>query len=433
MIRIVRKLCKQSGRQFSTDLEALAKTELTQLIQASPKTTTGTKRPQYNVKLVAVDEENKELQVNQTDWLKKDISLLRTEEQMKNFLAENGDLIQGSLIVDMLEQLFEVFNRIKRGGSTVTQIEFLSSPYVKPVFSKLLDSYRSLTGSQLSAFVSILCNNGYKDLNYFRLLEDYIAEVKTANIFKFSPNQLFKCLATLSAAGLPLTISIRQVNALATKFMAYMGASPPSKVAAFIYYYHKLVFLIWQQSIEESSRSSKSSLPSSEGLQMKDEVDVLLNEGFENSVQEQVLSPQKKNGGQKLKFPKQEIELVDFKPQLFSFLKDMDLPSIALVLNSYSFVDRDHRDPSVQIVVKKMIDSISLDSIDDIEKVLKALVNVGIKEPAVFTDILAETKRQLALIEGPPKTPFSPEKLLMIHYYLVKFDVGPLFTPVAGH
>lgn len=420
MIRIVRIAKLACSRSFCVDLASQAKAELADLMRVGPLMSTDAIKQQRSVKLVRLEDTTEKQSNEQQTFLQNSIKAIKTEAKLEQFLTENEDLIKGRAVLQLLEQLFTVYDRLKRGGSTATLEEYLSSPSIKPVFEFVLAKFPKLNGSQLALFIITLSANNYKNLHLLKEIEEHIATARHSPAFRQSANQLLKCLCALADAGLRLSIQHRQLNDLARLSASIMAGQAPSKVAAFVYYYHKLVRVLAEQS---KLPFEQPRIPDTEEECIELDIEEQTTKSQEYSTPGGVF-PKGNRAKKATKFSLGEVELVSFEELLLHSAPEMDLASISMALNGYALVGKEASDPAVNFLIQTLRKQISLNNTQDILGVLKACVNVGIRDPVMFTEIVSETARQLNLIEDSRTQEWSAGDLLLIHYYFVKFEVA---------
>lgn len=406
-----------ASRLFCVDLEAQAKAELAEMIKQGQNRVIEQGKPQMKVKLVSFDEKTIMPSSEHQAMLESAIKAIKTEDRLAQFMIENEDIVKGRALLQLLEQLFAVYDRTKRAGSTITLEEYIASPLIKPLFDSILSKYRKLNGSQLAAFIVMLSSKNYKDISLYRDIEDHLATARHTPAFNSSANQLLRCLSSLSAAGLKLSISLGQVNAIASNAKHSIMDQSPSKAASLIFYYHKLVTQITHQH-ERSAMAQDRANRSDQNVYVDADTHAHDREDVYESMQN---IEQNTRTARKLCFD--GIELVDFYDLVQHTAGQMELPSVSLALNGYAYLGNHRDDRPVSILIDRLRKCMDLHDIAGILSSLKACVNVGIKDASMFKDIVDETTRQVTLIEDRLIIEYSTECMLMIHYYFVKFDV----------
>jgi hypothetical protein len=424
MIRITRKLCRQTWRSFGSSSETLAKEELRNLIASSKIEKIPKAEPHKHIKLVDIQPSSNNVEDESSEKMKKTISSIKTTQSFSNFYMDNREIINGGTLVALTAQLFEIFHRLQRGGATLTMKMFLEQPDIQKTFEEILSKYRSLNISQLAAFLGILNKEGYYNTAYFSEIEKHLKTRDKDGKFTASLNHYLRCLTIINDSGVTLDITADYLKSLVSANLHQFERLPCYKVAGLIYYYHKLMDQLanqHQQALKDAKRRAlKTGDAETESIERLPQVEV---DPMHNTRTNE--SSGKENVGEiPAKFVALGCSLIDFDPLLEKTIEGFDLPAIALALNGYALIKKAEKTPSIRLLVDKLLKENSLNTIDDILKVLKACVNVRIYNPEIFNKILERSVQLLTQHELTPMVPFTPYNWLMLHYYLVKVDVA---------
>jgi hypothetical protein len=423
MIKRAIQFSKILWRGFASNTETQAKQELLSMIDASRTSKSIKPEPLKHIKLVELEVKKTDNLNEPMDWMKKAVLSLKTEETFAKFFDENQEIIKNDLNIAILDQIFNIFKRLKRAGSMITINSFVEKPTIKPAFQAIIGRFKDMSISQLAALVHSLYKNQYYDQEFFIQIENHLANQQHNLKFMLSLNTYLRVLCTLKDAGLTLTIKPKHVNDLVNRQLPYYYEQPCAKVAGLICNYHKIMCQLAEQFYDDLKLTKRLTIEHQsqldKRLNLKEDTDKEVEYAFESSIS--------KNKNQRLEIKQKlmsaGIHLIDFGPLLRETIISFDLPALSMTLNSYSMIKEGKDNPTVQLLVQKLLSTVQLKTVKDILDVLQACVNVGIQNPEVFKEIIERSTELLAELELAPQQECVPKDWLMIHFYLVKYDV----------
>lgn len=424
MIRRAVQFRKILWRPFCSSTEELAKQELKLLIASSHTKKSKKGEPLKHVKLVESSLKNEDANNEMKNWIVKEVQNLKTVEAFSKFIDENKEIALKEFNLLVLDQIFSIYKRLKRAGSPISLDHFLQQPVISTVFQEILGFYKDINISQLAALVFTLYKNQYYNLDYFIQIEDHLAKRQHDLKFMMSLHNYLRVLATLKDAGMPLSMEPVHLNQIVNRQLPFFKEMPSSKLAGVIFSYHKLMVQLSEQISEKKIRSNYQSLADLKSDDDSKKETLFSEPQVETDIKMDKPKNKKKTHDVKKHFKLNGIELIDFGALLEERVENFDVQSLTLILNSYSLIKEGENHPIVQRLAKKLLSSVELTSVKNIVEALKACVNVGIKSPQVFKMILERSTELLTVLEQNPEAEFDAKDWLMIHYFLVKFEVG---------